>query len=228
MHPDRVTEAQKLLARWTTDPSLDKRFPLYTEYLRSLAGAERVNAVHRYLRPFVAELKSETHARRLELVQALCLAVDCRGRAAGSSPVTGIPYELLEEVAIPTLLAQRLEHPQDAYAHLWLALLPSRKLIPSLPDRRELLELAHGLAPTDPLITECIAQERLHSIWFCCHHLPESLLSSEQTVRNEIADLRRLAPLVREERRATFLDEACRYEGLINKFVHAQGGANAA
>jgi hypothetical protein len=139
-----------------------------------------------------------------------------------------MPHELLEDVAIPTLLAQRLEHPEDAYAHLWLAMLPSRKLIPSLPDRRELLELAHGLAPTDPFITECIAQERLHSIWFSCHHLPESLLSSEQTVRNEIADLRRLAPLVREERRASLLDEACRYEEQINKFVHAQGGANAA
>jgi hypothetical protein len=228
MHPDRVTEAQELLNRWTANPSLAERHPLYTGYLRSLASAERLNAVHRYLRPLVAQLKADTHARRIELVHTLCSAVEYTNRIAGSSPVPGMPHELLEEIAIPTLLAQRAQHPEDAYAHLWLAMLPSRKLIPGLPERRELLELAQSLAPTDSLVLECIARERLHSIWFSCHHLPEALLSPEQAVRDEIEHLRTLASLVRAECSASFLAEALRYEEQINHFVHARGSANAA
>lgn len=205
-----------------------ERYPLYGGYLRSLARAERLNAVHQYLRPLLHQLNAETHMQRLDFVHALCQAVDFSDRAPGSSPVPGMPHELLEQIALPTLLTQRAERSDDAYAHLWLAMLPSRRLVPDLPERRELLEIAHRLAPADPFIAECVADERLNSIWFSCHHLPEGLLSPEDAVRGEIKYLRSLMPLVRHERRSTIAEQAERYEKQINEFVLANGDKNAA
>lgn len=220
MHPHRVVEAQKLLTRWVAAQQLAERFPLYGGYLRSLASAERLNAVHQYLRPLILELTTKSHERCLELVYALCQAVDWLGRVPGTLPVPGIPHELLEQIVLPTLLAQRTDRPDDAYAHLWLAMLPSRTRIADLPASRELLERAHQLAPSDAFIAERIADERLNSIWFSCHHLPETLLNSEDAIREEIKYLRRLIPLVRQEKRLTLTAEADRYEQEINKFVH--------
>lgn len=97
MNPFRVIESQKLLASWCADAIFAARFPLYTGYLKCLANAERLNAVHVYMRPLITQLTGEPHAVRLELVQAICRVVDFTKRTAGSSPVAGLPREFLEK-----------------------------------------------------------------------------------------------------------------------------------
>ena len=226
MNPHRISESVALLGRWQQCECAE-HFPLYTAYLQSLANGERLKAVHQYLRPLIAELLNQSHAARLQLVEALCRAVDHRGRKAGTSPVPGLPYELLEEVAIPTLLNQRRLHPEDAYAHLWLAILPIRHPVEELLNPRELLELAHRLAPTDEFIVERLADERLESVAFACHHLPAALLASPVVIAREIAELRQLASLLGEERRGYLVGQASSYAEGVEQFVQSRGQANA-
>ena len=222
MHPHRIAESEDLLARWLSSPCAS-RFPLYTGYLQSLAAGERLNAVHKSLRPLIAELASADHAVRLELVDALCRLVDFRDRVAGSSPVPGLPYELLEQVAIPTLLEQRRAQPDDAYAHLWLAMLPSRNVIPGLPSARELIDLAHQLSPDDEFIAERFVEARLHSVAWACHHLPDGLLAPEATVARDIEELRRAASRLSEERRKACLEEAAGYARQLEEYERSRG-----
>jgi hypothetical protein len=219
MHPQCIAEAHQLLARWNTAPHLLGRYPLYTGYLQSLVSAERLNAVHRYIRPLIAQLRSELHAQRYELIHALCMAVDYTGRYAGTSPVPGMPHEFLEEIAIPTLIAQRTEKSEDPYAHLWLAMLPSQRTIGDIPDSVELLELAHQLAPSDAFIAERVAHDRLRGIWFVCHHLPQSLFAPADNVLRDIAQLRKLILVTRKEGQAALAKQVAQYEQQIQEFV---------
>lgn len=219
MNPLRVVEAQKLLERWMAMPQLSQAYPLYTKYLTSLANAERLNAGHAYLRPLIIELDAASHAARWTLIHSLCKFIDFSGRAPGSSPGAALPHDLLERVAIPTLLAHREKHPDDSAAHLWLALLPSRKVIPGLPDPRQLLDHALRLSPNDPFIAERVADERLHSVWFSCHHLPSSLLGPVAAIRRDIAELRGLLPLIVPERRASLEKQVSHYEKEVEDFV---------
>lgn len=228
MNPYRVAEAQKLLAKWAANPLRAERYPLYGSYLESLAKAERLNAVHKYLRPLLVQLAAKSHLERLELVSALCFAVDFSGKTPGSSPVPGMPYDFLEQIALPTLLAQRADAPDDAYAHLWLAMLPSRRWIPELPERHELLDAALKLAPTDPYIAERRVDALMNSIWFSCHHLPEVLLSSEGGFRQEVSSVRSLLPLLQEERTRVLSGQLSEYEQQVNKYVKAKLGKNDA
>lgn len=220
MHPNRVAESNELLTRWIDRPCAP-RYPLYTAYLQNLSAGERLNAVHRYLRPLVAELASQTHAVRFELVDAICRSIDFRGRVAGTSPVPGLPHELLEQIAVPTLLEQIRTQPDDAYAHLWLAMLPIRHSIPDLPERRELLDLAFRYAFGDEFVAERVADERLHSVQFACHHLPSSLLGSADSVLCELAELRQLASGLREERRKYYLAEADYCADAVEQYIQA-------
>jgi len=176
----------------------------------------------------LVELASVSHEKRLEFISALCFAVDFSGKAPGTSPVPGMPYELLEQIALPTLLAQRLAQPDDPYVHVWLAMLPSRRLIPELPESRELLEAAHQLAPNDTFIAERLADERLNSIWFSCHHLPEILLSSEHGVREDIAHVRRLLHLLPLKRGDALAKQIDMYEQQVNEFARTNRDKNEA
>lgn len=221
MNSYRIAESRELLARWLSSKCAS-RHPLYTGYLQSLAAGERLDAVHKYLRPLIAELASADHGVRLELVDTLCRSLDFRGRVAGSSPVPGLPYELLEQVAIPTLIEQRRAHPDDAYAHLWLAMLPSRYAIPGLPSSRELIKLACQLSPDDEFITERAADALLHSVWYACHHLPDGLLAPAATVSSEIEELRQVASRLREERRKSCLEEAALYAKQLEEYERSQ------
>lgn len=220
MNPHRIVDSEKLLARWVDNPC-SSRFPLYTGYLQSLASGERLNAVHRYLRPLIAELVSQSHAARFELIDSLCRAFDYRARVAGTSPVPGLPHELLEQIAIPTLLEHMRAHPGDAYTQVWLAMLPVRHPIPDLPNPRELLFQAYRLAPNDQFIVERIADEHLHSIQFACHHLPSYLLAPADAVLEELGTLRQLALCLSEERRSHFSAEADRHACALEQFVQS-------
>lgn len=171
------------------------------------------------MRPLIAQLRSESHVQRYELVHALCMSVDYTSRNAGTSPVPGMPHEFLEEIAIPTLIRQRTEKSDDPYAHLWLAMLPNQSPVSDIPDKVELLELAHQLAPHDAFISERVADDILHGIWFACHHLPQSLLAPADSVLRDITQLRQLIPLIRLEGRTTLAAQVTQYEQQIKEFV---------
>jgi hypothetical protein len=222
MHPLRVEESKKQLANWSHQyPALALSYPLYTHYLNSLANAERLQAVHLFLRPLMAELASAAHFARIELVNAICSTVDWQGRLAGSSPVPGLPHEFLERVAIPTLLDQKRTHPDDAWPCVWLALLPWSQLTKSLTeDSRDLLNRARALAPNDEFICERVADARHQQIKFACHHLPDCLLDSAGNILASIAELRDLTALLSEQRRPFFLDEASRWEAVVVEFAN--------
>jgi hypothetical protein len=226
MNPSRVGESAALLARWRKC-EISQHFPLYTAYLESLANGERLNAVQHYLRPLIAELATQSHAVRLKLIEEICRAVDHRGRKTGTSPVPGLPHELLETIAIPTLLDERGTKPENAYAHVWLALLPVRHPVGELLNPRALLELAHQLAPDDEFIVERLADERLQSIEFSCHHLPASLLASPTDIALEITELQQLASRLSEECRSLFLAAASHYAEEVAKFVRSGGQERA-
>ncbi len=222
MHPHRVSEIKEFLVRWSSDASLVRRFPLYSGYLSSLANAERLTAVHSYLRPLIGKLKLDSHSGRLDLIYSICRTVDHTDRTAGTSPVPGLPHELLEEIAIPTLLEQRRAHPDDAYANVWLALLPMKNYLPELPSARELLKIAYDLVPNDEFVDERVAQERLHSIQFSCHHLPEALLDSAASVVGYINELRQFLAAVTLARKEFYVNAANYCAKEVDDFVRQQ------
>jgi len=224
MSPNRVLEARQLLAHWLGQPRLATRFPLYTGYLESLANAERLQAVHQYLRPLIQDLDGASLGDRIELVDAQCRAISWRGRSAGSMPVPGMPHEYLREVAVPTLLERRDEAPTDHRPFLWLALLPSGHYGADRTDPRQLLQEAHRLAPQDTFIVDRLAAERLDCVWFACHHLPETLLGTVETVRADIAAARSLVALLPQEQRDALESVTLHYEERVNGFVLARRG----
>jgi len=226
MNPHRVAEAKTVLARWRErEGSAVARFPLYMRYLESLANEERLNAVHKFLRPLITELLDAPHALRLEFSVAVCECVPWRGRVAGSSPVPGIPHQLLQEVVVPTLVRQRTEVPDEPLPHLWLGLLPSGQYEPDLPDPRALLDRALELNPTDQFTVECVVQQRLHSVWFSCHHLPHSLLGAEPEVHSELREIQRLASVLSPDQRLE-VERAVTYRvEQLNAFAASQAHA---
>jgi len=226
MNPHRVAEAKTLLGRWRErEASAIARFPLYTRYLESIANEERLNAVHKFLRPLITELSGAPHALRFEFSVAVCECVPWRGRTAGSSPVPGIPHQLLQEVVVPTLVRQRTEVPDEPLSHLWLGLLPSRQYEPDLADPRALLDRALELNPTDQFTVECVVQQRLHSVWFSCHHLPHSLLGVESEVRTELQEIQRLGFVLSPDQRLE-VERAVAYRvEQLNTFAASQAQA---
>jgi hypothetical protein len=107
-------------------------------------------------------------------------------------------------------------------------MLPYRRFIPNLPERRKLLEAAHQLAPNDTFIAERLADEGLNSIAFSCHHLPEGLLSSEHVVREEIDHVRRLLHLLPQKRGDAFAKQIDMYEQQVNDFTRTNRDKNEA
>ncbi len=226
MHPYRVLEVQKLLNRWCADSALAARFPLYTNYLKSLANTERLNAVHVYLRPLILQLQGAPHTVRFELVQAICRLLDFDGRHAGTSPVEGLPHELLEKIALPTLLEQYRACPSDAYTCVWLAMLPSSKASNNLPESWELLDIALTSAPDDLYIIERRAAMHLYHIDYACHHLPDGLISTEECVIDDITQLRQLAARLSIGRQNFYLGAALPYEGKLRDFIRTSSFLN--
>lgn len=222
MHPERIREIQTFLERWQQSP-LAGEYPLYAGYLRSLADDQRLPAVEQYLRPFVAQLAPRPHDERYAFVAAACGCVDWRNHNAGASPVPGIPYELLQQVAIPTLQEQRRLRPEDARAHAWLALLPVREVGASLPTSRELLREAHRLAPGDEFLIERLAENWLEGVEFACHHLPEALLYPVDEVLRDVEEVRRLVMLLPEGRRGEMLEAVGHYVREIERFAGGRG-----
>lgn len=226
MNPHRVAEAKILLGRWREhEASTIARFPLYTRYLESLANEERLNAVHKFLRPLITELSGDPHALRLEFSVAVCECVPWRGRIAGSSPVPGIPHQLLQEIVVPTLVRQRTEVPDEPLSHLWLGLLPSRRYELDLPDPRALLDRALELNPTDQFTVQCAVQQRLHSVWFSCHHLPHSLIGGESEVRSELQEIQTLASVLSPDQRLEVQRAVTYRVEQLNAFAASQAHA---
>ena len=226
MHPHRVAESKSLLAQWVRWPH-SARFPLYTAYLESLANGERLSAVHRYLRPLIAELAAADRATRWLFVDRLCRSVDYRCRKAGTSPVPGIPHDLLEKVVIPTLGEQRHLHPEDPYVLVWMAMLPVRQANLDLPNPLQLLEQAHRLDSADEFVIERLVEERLHWIQFSCHHLPSSLLAPARSILGDIEQLVELASGLREDQQRFFAERAAWYQAEVERFVATCGDNDA-
>jgi hypothetical protein len=204
MNPHRVEEAKDLLARWRANESLSAEFPLYTMYLESLSRAERLNAVHQYMRPLITQLLEVSQERRFALIDAQGRNLNWRERNAGSSPVPGMPHEYLVSVATPTILSQWRSQPNDPRAHLWLALLPSHGPQWEIPSTNEFLQAAFDLAPQDLFIRERYIERHLESIWFACHHLPKSLLATVEKVRIDIELVRQLSSAMPVEVRSRY------------------------
>lgn len=224
MNDYRIAESRTLLERWLRQPGSGD-FPLYTGYLQSLADGERLPAVEKYLRPLISGLAPQPHAQRMRFVDAVCRNADFRDRKAGSS-VPGIPYELLHQVVLPTVLEQWRLHPEDAYAHVWLAMLPQRAPQPGLPNPRELLMEARRLAPSDPFVIERLADLQLHWIDFACHHLPEALLAPAADLLRDLEELRGLASQLGAEARERFERHAGDYARAIESYLGTQGQAS--
>ena len=91
-----------------------------------------------------------------------------------------------------------------------------------------MLEAAHELAPTDTYIAARLADERLNSIWFSCHHLPEVLLSSEDGVQEDIDYVRRLLHLLPLKRRDAIAKRIDMYEQQVNAFTRLNCDKNEA
>jgi hypothetical protein len=221
MHPSRVPEIQKRLHRWSAETALASRFPLYTDYLKSLVNGERLNAVHVYLRPLIAQLLAQPHAVRHALVNGICRLLDFTAHGAGTSPVEGLPYEFLEKIALPTLLEQHRACPDDAYACVWLAMLPSPKQPNNLPEPWQLLDRALLLVPDDLFVIELRAAMHLHHIDFACHHLPDGLLNTVEGVMSEIAQMRVLAMRSPQNRQIFYLQQAHHFEVQVRDFANA-------
>jgi hypothetical protein len=209
---------EEILIRWKTNRVVSSKFGGYTDYLAIHARGERQTAIHKHLRPFVESMKASEFDTRYEFVHAACCLVDFEGRHARSSPVPGMPHDLLEKVAIPTLVEATERNENDAYAWLWLAMLPSNQHFPTRADSRALLERAHRLAPLDQNIAARFADALLHGVWFACHHLPDALLASREVVSADIAALRDLAKRCSATKAIVLAEALGRYETMLSEF----------
>jgi hypothetical protein len=216
----------KILARWNALGSFAHRYSGYTEFLTSLARGERLPAHHTHLRPLIEWLTTSAFDVRYEFVHAICLLVDFDGRQARTSPVPCVPFDLIEKIAIPTLVEATKRDDQDAYALLWLAMLPSNQHYPSRPNPSELIHRAHLLAPNDEFVATRLADDLHHAVWFACHHLPDGLLGSRQTVLRDISNLRRIADNLGSERANILRAAADEYKAMVDAYVEVEPNAS--
>ncbi len=203
--------AETVLCRWKALPQLPSLYPQYGRYLEALVAGDRKEANNTHARAFTEKLLEKNHQTKLEIVYAILEILEWRE----SPRMVGSPYEFLKRVIKPTLRNELTQNPKDFRPHLWLALLLHVHGEAYDLDSFTLLEQAYSLAPNDVFVIERIVNMLVHGIWFACHHLPDGLLASEESV---VEDNKRVRSLLEHLPQSVRLSYEYRLNESLDRF----------